>query len=157
MKLYIQEKVFTLGDKFAVLDEFGNEKYFVEGEVFTFGKKLHVYDRNNREIAYIEQELFTWLPRYHLYIDNREVAQICQDFSFFTPMYHVEGPNWEVTGHFLEHNYEITGNGHPVVTIEKEWMTWGDCYELNIANPADELVALAVVITIDCIIESRNN
>ncbi len=157
MKLYIEEQIFTWGDKFSVLDEHGAEKYFVEGEVFTFGKKLHVYDRQGREVAYIEQELLTWLPRYHLYIGGRDVAQICQDFTFFKPMYHVDGPDWEVSGHFLEHTYEVTKNGRPIVTIEKEWMTWGDCYELDIADPADELLALAVVVTIDCVIESRNN
>ena len=157
MKLYIKEKVFTFGDKFSVLDEQGCEKYFVEGEIFTFGKKLHVYDRHGREVAYIQQELLTWLPRYHVYIGGRNVAQICQEFTFFTPKYRVDGLNWDVAGHFLEHDYEITHHGRPVVTIEKEWMTWGDSYVLDIAQSADELVALAVVITIDCVIESRNN
>ena len=36
-------------------------------------------------------------------------------------------------------------------------MTWGDSYELDIANPADELVALAVVLTIDCVNESDSS
>ena len=157
MKLYIEEKIFTLGNKFSVFDEQGNEKYYVEGEIFTFGNKLHVYDLQGHEVAYIEQELLTWMPRYHVYVGGREVAQICREFTFFTPKYRVDGLDWDVTGHFLEHDYEITRMGRPVVTIEKEWMTWGDCYELNIADPADELAALAVVITIDCVNESRNN
>lgn len=157
MRLYIEEKIFTWGDKFSVRDEQGNEKYYVEGEVFTFGKKLHVYDRHGREVAYIEQELLTFLPSYHVYVGERQVARIDREFSFFSPKYYVSGPDWEVNGHFLEHDYEITQNGRPVVTIEKEWMTWGDCYELNIERPADELLALAVVITIDCVVESQNN
>ena len=157
MKLYIKEQIFTWGDQFSVLDAYGNEKYYVEGEVFTWGKKLHVYDRHHREVAYIEQELLTWMPCYHVYIGGRDVAQVHREFTFFKPKYHVSGPNWEVNGHFFEHDYEITQNGRPVVTIEKEWMTWGDSYELNIANPADELIALAVVITIDCVVEQSNN
>ena len=43
-KLYIKEHVFTLGDKFTVKDEYGNDKYFVEVEIFTLGKKLHIYE-----------------------------------------------------------------------------------------------------------------
>ena len=35
-------------------------------------------------------------------------------------------------------------------------MTWGDSYELDIADQADEIVALAVVITIDCVTESSS-
>lgn len=41
--------------------------------------------------------------------------------------------------------------------LEKEWFTWGDSYCLNIADPADEILALAVVLTIDCVAETRNN
>lgn len=157
MKLYIKEQIFTFGDQFAVLDEYGNEKYFVQGEVFTLGKKLHIYDRYQREVAYIQQELFTWMPCYHVYIGGRDVAQIRREFSFLTPRYYVSGRDWKVNGHFLEHDYQITKNGRPVVTIEKEWMTWGDSYELNIADSADEIMALCAVIAIDCEVESRNN
>jgi uncharacterized protein YxjI len=37
------------------------------------------------------------------------------------------------------------------VSIDKEWMTWGDCYELDIVEPADEIIALSVVLAIDCV------
>jgi hypothetical protein len=36
-------------------------------------------------------------------------------------------------------------------------MTWGDSYELDIADTADEIIALAVVLTIDCVVEQQNN
>ena len=35
-------------------------------------------------------------------------------------------------------------------------MAWGDSYELDISDPTDEIVALAVVITIDCVTESNS-
>ncbi len=53
----------------------------------------------------------------------------------------------------MAHDYEITKNGDLIVSINKEWMTWGDSYELSIVNPEDEIVALAVVLTIDCVME----
>ena len=33
-------------------------------------------------------------------------------------------------------------------------MTWGDCYELDIANEQDEIVALSVVLAIDCVMSA---
>lgn len=30
----------------------------------------------------------------------------------------------------------------------------GDCYELNIADPGDEVMALAVVLVIDCVMDA---
>ena len=56
----------------------------------------------------------------------------------------------------MAHDYEITKNGDLIVSINKEWMTWGDSYELSIANPEDEIVALAVVLTIDCVMEASS-
>lgn len=157
MKLYIKEKVFSFSDKFTVKDACGNDKYYVEGEVFSWGKKLHVYDIRHREVAFIRQELLTWLPCYHVEAGGCEVAKIQKVFSWFTPKYHVSGPGWDVSGHFLEHDYQITKAGQSIVTITKEWMAWGDSYVLDIRSPADEILALAVVLTIDCVVEAQDN
>jgi len=36
-------------------------------------------------------------------------------------------------------------------------MTWGDCYELDIADERDEIAALAVVLAIDCVIAASSS
>ena len=129
----------------------------MEGEIFTLGKKLHIYDAQNREVASIHQELFTFLPCYHIYINGAEVARVRKEFTFFTPRYTIEGPDWDVEGQVLFHDYMIREKGKPIVSIEKEWMTWGDSYVLDIARPDDELLALASVIIIDCVIDAQRN
>ena len=156
MKLYIREKVFSWGDKFTVKDAYGNDKYIVQGEVFSFGKKLHVYDRNGREVAFIKQEVWSWLPKYYVFCNDRQVAEIKKEFTLFFQKYSIAGLGWEINGSFMAHDYEITQGGSTIVRISKEWMTWGDSSELDIVNPADELVALAVVLTIDCVNESNS-
>lgn len=157
MKLYIKQKVFSWGDKFTVKDEYGNDRYYVEGEIFTFGKKLHVYDMNGCEVAFIKQEVWSWMPKYHVFCGNRKIAEIKKEFTFLFPKYSIEGLGWEIEGSFMAHEYEITKSGYPIVTISKEWMTWGDSYELNIKNPQDEIVALAVVLAIDCVLDSQSS
>ena len=157
MKLYIREKVFSWGDQFTVRDQYGNDKYMVQGEVLSFGKKLHVYDMTGREVAFIKQALFTWMPCYKVFVNGSEIAQIRKEFSFLRPRYRVDGLNWQVDGSFWERYYTVTQHGRPVVSIKKEWMTWGDTYRLTIADDADEIVALAVVLTIDCVVEQQNN
>ena len=156
MKLYIKQKVFSWGDKFTVKDEAGRDRYYVEGEIFTWGKKLHVYDMAGREVAFIKQEVWSWMPRFYVFCGDRQVAEIKKEFTFFFPKYSIDGLGWEINGRFMAHDYEITKNGYPIVSISKEWMTWGDSYELNIVNPKDEIVALAVVLTIDCVTESNS-
>ena len=157
MKLYIKEKVFSWNERFTVKDENGWDKYFVEGEFFSFGKKLHLLDIHGREVALIQQRLFTFLPRYAVSVAGREIAEIRKEFTLFFQRYVIDGLGWQVEGSVWEHNYEIRKNGRLIVRIDKEWFTWGDSYVLDIADPNDELLALAVVLTIDCVAEANSN
>ena len=151
MKLYMKQKVFSWADRFTIKDEYGADKYYVEGQVFSFGKKLRVYDLVGNEVAYIEQQIFTFLPRFYVYVNGSKVAEIVKEFSFFTPRYSVEGLGWDVEGSFMAHDYWITKNGNEIIRISKEWMTWGDSYQIDIQEKEDEIIALAVVLAIDCV------
>lgn len=151
MKLYIKQKVFSWADKFTVKEENGQDKYFVEGEFFSFGKKLHIFDMARKEIAFIKQQVFSLLPRYFVFADGKQVAEINKEFTFLHPQYSIEGLGWEISGSFMAHDYEIVQNGRTIVTIHKAWMTWGDSYELDIVDVREEIVALSVVLAIDCV------
>ena len=155
MKLYIRQKIFSWVDQFAVKDENGSDKYFVEGEFFSWGKKLHVSDSSNNEVAFIQQKVFSFLPKFFVFIDGNQIAEIVKEFTFLHPKYSIDGLGWEIKGSFMAHDYEIMQQGHSIVTIHKEWMTWGDCYVLDIANERDEIVALSVVLAIDCVMAAE--
>ncbi len=155
MKLYIKQKVFSWGAKFTVKDEAGNDRYFVQGEVLSWGRKLHVTDSRDKEVAFIKQKVMSFLPKYFVYVNGEEIAEIVKEFSLFRPKYKIEGLGWDINGDFWSHNYMISQNGNPIVSIQKEWMTWGDSYELDIADPRNEIVALAVVLTIDCVMAAQ--
>lgn len=157
MKLYIKQKVFSWVDRFTVKDAWGQDVYAVEGELFSWGKKLHVFDMQGAEVAFIQQKLWSFLPRFYVFMRGTQVAEIVKEFTFFKQKYVVEGLGWDVDGSFWAHDYEITSGGQPIVTIHKEWMTWGDCYELDIRDPNDQAIALAVVLAIDCVIEAASN
>ena len=161
MKLYIQQKLFSWGDKFSVYDASGNEKYFVEGEIFTFGKKLHLYDTAGNELAFIEQQLFTFLPKYSIFRGSEHFAEVVKEFTFFHPEYTVSGPgmdaDWTVSGDFFDHDYDISDGNSLIASVQKEWFTLGDAYEITIADHADVVTALSVVHVIDACIDAQNN
>ena len=90
-------------------------------------------------------------------VDGTDVAETVKEWTFLRPKYSMIGPGREVDGNFWEHDYEVTENGQPIVSIRKEWMTWGDTYELDVQNPAHEVMALAVVLAIDCVQAAQQN
>jgi uncharacterized protein YxjI len=138
MKLFIKQKVFSWNDKFTIKDETGTDRYFVEGEIFSFGKKLHVYDAYQTERIFLQQKVWSFMPRFFVFVDGLQVAEIVKEFTFMKPKYSVLGLNWEVNGNFWAHDYEILNQAHVVVTIKKEWLTWGDTYVLDINDARDE-------------------
>ena len=156
MKLYLKQKVFTWGDKFTVYDENGNDRYYVEGEVLTWGKKLHLTNLSGRELAFIKQKITFFLPQYSIIRNSTEIAKVIREFTFFSQEYTVNGFGWTVKGDFLAHEYEILQCGHTVVTVSKEWFTWGDAYRIETAPGVDVVNALAVVLVIDACLESNS-
>ena len=157
MRLYMKEKVFSWNERFTVKDENGWDKYYVEGEFFSLGKKLHLLGAHGEEVAFIQQRLFTLMPRFAVTVAGREIAEIRKEFTFFFQRYVIDGLGWEIDGDVWAHDYVIRKNGRAIVRITKEWFSWGDSYVLDIQDPADELVALAVVLTVDCVAEASQN
>lgn len=155
--LYIKQKVFTIGDKFSIYDVNGNEMYTVQGEVFTLGKRLHLYDTIGNELAYIEQKLFNFLPTYDVYVRGMHICRVIKKVVFFSQSYDVVGLDWQISGDFFAHNYDITKNGALIASVNKEWFTLGDSYKISFGHGVDTIAALAVVLVIDACIDSSKD
>jgi uncharacterized protein YxjI len=57
----------------------------------------------------------------------------------------------------MDHNYLINNNNSTVASVHKQWMSWGDCYELNITEGNSEIIALAAVLAIDSVIDANRS
>ena len=157
MKLYIKQKVFSFTDRFIVKDEAGEDKYFVEEEMFSMGHKLHIYDKGEKEVGYIRQRLFTFMPKFEITVNGSIVGDLIKKFTFINQNYYIDGTRLELTGDFWAHDYTLYKDGYTVMTVSKEWFTWGDSYVLNMADDADEILCLTIVLAIDCEMCSANN
>lgn len=75
MKLYIKQDVLTLGERFAVKDEFGNDAFYVEGSFLRIPKQFKVYDQNQVEVATIDRQMFRLLSHPPL-ISKRQLIHV---------------------------------------------------------------------------------
>ncbi|RRD38434.1 hypothetical protein EII29_10355 [Leptotrichia sp. OH3620_COT-345] len=156
MKLYMKQKVFTFNDKFTIKDENGNDKYKVEGEFFSFMKKLHVFNMEGREVAFIQEKFSFGMPKFKVFVEEEEIAEIKQKLTFFKPKFEIAGKNWKVNGNIWGHEYTISNSEGNVAKIEKEWMTWGDSYLIDINDSQDEISVMTVVLAIDAVMTGKN-
>ena len=150
LELLIKQRVFSWTDSYDVFDETGEARYFVKAELFSFGHQIHVFDkRSGRELGAIHQRLFSLTPTFEIVIDGQICGTVCREFTLFRPRYHVDFRGWDVEGDFLSWDYQVSQGHREVMSITKEWMTWGDTYVLRYSNPADEMPGLLLVIAID--------
>lgn len=156
MKLYLKQKVFSWRDRFRIYDANENEMFSAEGELLSFGKKLHLFNSRGEEMSFIHQKVMSFLPRYFISINGEDVAEVVKKFTFFTHEYVINGPGWLVTGDFFAHEYSVECGGRLIASVSKQWLTWGDTYEINITDSADTVMVLSVVLVIDAIMAQQS-
>ncbi len=151
MKLFIKQKVFSLGDKYTIFNESEHPVFTVESEVFTLGAKIHLFDALGNELYYIEKKLFRFLPEYELYSGGVLVAVVKKEFTFFKPKLYITSPSFSYTleGDIFSMDFSIHDGQRTVGEISKRWLSFGDSYELYVYDDKDAALFSALVIAID--------
>jgi uncharacterized protein YxjI len=155
MKLFMKQKVYSIGDKYTIKDEFENDRWQVKGEVFSIGHKLHVYDMNGNEVAFVQQKVMSFMPRFFLYINGIQVAEIVKEFTFLNQRYLIEGTSMSLQGDVFQHNYSLIDTNNIIMNVTKAWFSWGDSFQLDIYDDTKELLCLCVVLALDSVIDSE--
>ena len=156
MKLLFKQRLFSWLCSYDIFDEAGRTVYTVKGQL-SWGHCLKIFDAHGREIGMVKQKVFTFMPTFELYQQDQYLGCIHREFTFLKPKYHIDCNGWQVEGNFVEWNYLIhNAQGNEIATISKEIFNWTDTYTIDVANPADALHALMLVLAIDAEKCSRN-
>lgn len=157
MKLLFKQRLFSWFDSYDIYDGEGNTVYTVKGQL-SWGHCLKIFDAYGREVGMVKEKVITLLPLFELYEGGQRIGSIKKEFTLFKPKYDIDFCNWKVDGSFMEWDYEITGAaGSHVASIGKELFHMTDTYVLDIADPADALHVLMLVLAIDAEKCSRND
>lgn len=157
MKLLFKQRFFSWLDSYDIYDESGQTLYTVKGQL-SWGHCLKIFDAQNREIGMVKERVLTWLPKFEMYLGNHCIGSIHKEFTLFRPRFHIDCNGWQVEGDFFEWDYTIRDqSGQCVAEVSKQLWQWTDTYMIDVANPADALCALMLVLAIDAEKCSRND
>ena len=157
MKLLFKQRLFSWLDSYDVYDEAGNTVYTVKGQL-SWGHCLKIFDAWNREVGTVKEKIFTWRPQFEMYLGDRYVGCIRKEFTLFRPQFTVDCSGWQVQGEIFEWDYTVLDAAlRQVATVSKEVLHWTDTYVLDIADSADALGVLMLVLAIDAEKCSRGN
>lgn len=153
MRYIMKQKLFSLGDQFAIRNENGEDAFFVKGQVFSLGHKLSFADPQGNELLFISQKILSLGPTYELYRGDKHVATIKKEiFTFFHCAFDIhtdERGDLEAKGNLTDLEYSVTRDGQPVAQISKQWFSVSDTYGVDVAEGEDAVLILASTVVID--------
>jgi len=91
---------------------------------------MEIEDRNGRRVAMVKKALITPLR-------DRWTVKVA------------EGPDLEVKGNILDHEYTIGDDRTRVAEVSKKWFRVADTYGVEVAPGQDPVVILAVTAVLD--------
>jgi len=150
----IRQKMFSIGDDFWIENQDGQKIFKVDGKVLRIRKTLVFEDANGRKLAQIQERLLT--VRDTMVIedaDGKDLAVIKK--ALISPLrerWSVNikgGPDLDVQGDFLNHEYSIKQGRTKVAEVSKKWLSLTDTYGVEIAPGQNDIVILAIAIAID--------
>jgi len=152
-KFYINERLFTIGDRFQIFRADGSIIYEVKEKLFTFGKQYRLFNNSGKKLAFIKQKMFRLLPRYDIYLDNQLVATVKKKFSVFVKKYEIDSAygNYRIDGDLLAWNFQILKDENVFCHVSKNFNLFQDKYEVLVSEGYNEILTLCLVIILDAV------
>lgn len=153
-KLWIVEKIMTMGSKFDVYDNDGYHKYYVQGEKRSLGDSLTIYSSNRKEkLMVIRKDKKQREYNYKLFDKNDilvcDIRKIPNDSE-----YEIKGSvgEYKVSPvNRVQRCYDICKGNESIGSICKQFSLSEDGYNLEFKDTENEMVLLSLVIVIDMV------
>jgi uncharacterized protein YxjI len=156
----LREDLVSIGDDFWIEDENGQRVYRVDGKVLRISKTYVFLDMAGNTLCKIKERLLTIKDTMEIEdADGREMAVVRK--ALISPLrdrWTVKvrnGPNLDVRGNILDHEYSITRERQRVADVSKKWFRLTDTYGVEIAEGQDDILILAIAVAMDAMTHER--
>lgn len=154
MILHFKEKQYNWGDSFYIYNDQNQRAYRVKSSVLLWNRKFEIYDLDKNLLATIKKEPKSMVkPKFYIIIDGQEKAAITKEISL-VPKYTFEGIPWQMNG-VMDHDYELLQDEQEILSIHRESTPWGMRPVLKIQRSSNDLLALAVALTISYVLSAK--
>ena len=150
----MREKLASIGDDFWIENNRGEKVYKVDGKALRVRQTMIFEDRSGRELAKIQERMMRVKDSMEVEDPSgRQIAMVKK--AMITPVrdrWTVKikgGPDLEVQGNILDHEYTIGEGRDKVAEVSKKWFRVRDTYGVEIEPGQEDILILAVTACID--------
>jgi uncharacterized protein YxjI len=150
----MREKLVAFGDDYYIQNEAGQKVFKVDGKVLRVRDTLKFKDLRGNVLCQIQERMLR-IKDVMAIEDARgqKVAEVKK--ALITPLRERwtvklrNGPDLDVQGNILDHEYEIKEGRRKVAQVSKKWFRVRDTYGVEIAPDQEDILILAVTVALD--------
>ncbi len=150
----MRQKLVSIGDDFWIENDRGERVYKVDGKALRIRQTLIFENPQGQELAKIQEQMLRVRDTMDIDGPNGETLATIKK-ALITPLrdrWTVKvgaGPDMEIQGNILDHEYTIEADGHKVAEVSKKWFRMADTYGVEVAPGQNDLVILAATVAVD--------
>ena len=150
----MRQKMFTIGGDFWIENDRGEKVYKVDGKALRVRQTLIIEDRGGKELAKIQEKMLRVKDSMEIEGPGGERIGMVKK-ALITPVRESwvvnvrNGPDLEVQGNILDHEYAIGEGRDKIAEVSKKWFRVRDTYGVEIDAGQDDGLILAIVVCID--------
>lgn len=150
----MRQKMVSFGDDFWIENEQGQKVFKVDGKALRVRQTLVFEDANGTELCKIQERMMR--VKDSMEIEGPSGEQIAMvKKALISPVRDrwivkiKNGPDLEVQGNILDHEYSIGEGRDKVAEVSKKWFRLRDTYGVSIDSGQEDIIILAVTVCID--------
>ncbi len=150
----MREKLVSIGDDYWIENNRGEKVFKVDGKALRVRQTLIFEDRSGRELAKIQERMLRVKDSMEVEGPGGDQMAMVKK-ALIAPLrerWTVKikgGPDLQVQGNILDHEYTIGEGRDKVAEVSKKWFRLRDTYGVEIEAGQDDILILAVTACID--------
>jgi uncharacterized protein YxjI len=150
----MRQKMVAIGDDFWIKNQDGNKVFKVDGKALRVRDTLNFEDRQGQLLCKIQERKLRVKDSMKIEGPNGEDLAMVKK-ALITPLRDRwtakigDGPDMDVQGNILDHEYTIEASGRKVAEISKKWFRVRDTYGVEVAPDQNDIVILALTVAVD--------
>ncbi len=150
----MRQKLVAFGDDFWIENEAGQRVFKVDGKMLRVRDTLFFEDTQGQTLCKIQEKLVRIKDTKVIEGPNGETLATVKK-ALITPLRDRwvvkvgDGPDLEVQGNILNHQYTIGEGDRKIAEVSKKWFRLADTYGVQIDPGQNDIVILAVTVAVD--------
>jgi uncharacterized protein YxjI len=150
----MREKMVSIGDDFWIENDHGQKAFKVNGKALRVRQTLSFENPHGQELCKIQErklhvkdsmEVEDAQGKQVAFVKKALISPVRDRFTVKIK----NGPDMEVKGNILDHEYTIGEGQDKISEVSKKWFRLRDTYGVEIETGQDDIVILAVTVCID--------